>query len=349
MIAQVAAVLAALIYLLPVQFLLRKSRSKHSSLGGFIAEMVTLIPMWLLMATSMLLVISDGAFDDLLAPRSLAMGVTAAGMVVMMVLSFYRFEPVLGYHSGILLMLALHILTLLTLVVLLLIFASDRVTSGLVFTAKLIWLGCALACLAVSIPGILFFLIRWMWFRTSRFTRLLIGGRDKSSAHLDEIATLDPSADFSDLLRMTNPFYAVRVRSAAAARLRSAPDVVDQTLAALQGDRVENALCGLAYMSFTPEEQARLSGPACAAFRQLADEAQENFAQIPAFARFEHYSRGLPASVWHSALTFPPPVHFLHGVGSASSALYFDLAGSEPANFKLVCIQRRSACVDVQA
>lgn len=285
--ALVSASLAALIYLLPLQILLYEGRHKRYDMGGYIAALATLVPMWVLLLVAVFAVVDAGAFDDLSLSRFQASVLAVTGLLAMAVVSFMGLETVPRPKRmlGWLLVASLQVFPLLTFALVGAFLRPDWIDPQWAPAIRFTWLGFALACLAICIPWWLVLILRIVMRRTKEVGSRVMGGRGRSARYLAEIARLDPAKDFKTLVGMTNPYYGGRVRDAAAHRLHEAPDAVSRLITELKSGSAENALCAIGRLTLSADDASRLAGPASQAVHRLADEWRAQPRSMPWFYR----------------------------------------------------------------
>ncbi len=262
--------LAAVIYAIPLQYLLLEMSRKRVDGGAIFAGAILLLPMWLLLMAALSCVTASGGFDWLRLSRGVLYGLTILATMAMAAVSFLRFElsrqP--SFIDRIVGSLPIHLFPILTL--LLVVFSlNPRLTRGLPLQiVNLPWT--LVAALNLAICG------GFLGYRlVVAGTRQLagIGHRFQWSSgvarkHLAQIPEFDPERDFTELVRLTHEFESHAVRDAAVARVRRHPDFVARLAVELTTGRAEHALATVEYGAFTPEEQKLLAEPARKAMRR---------------------------------------------------------------------------------
>ena len=274
---------AALIYALPLQYLLLELSRKKDDGGGVLAGIILLLPMWLLLLGALLCVTAGGGLDSLRLSRTVINTLVVLAALSMTALSFMCFEfprhP--SFTTRLIGRLPVYLFPAATML-LVILSLNPRLAPGFPLPpVKLTWLVCAGLSLALC-GGLLGyrFVVSGTSHVTSLFSRLAKRGVSDQEI-LATISTLDPQRDFTDLLKRTGEFESRAVREAALTRLRSNPNFVANLATELKSGSPEPALAAVEYATFTPEEQKLLAPPARTAIERIVRETRKEFRYIP--------------------------------------------------------------------
>lgn len=266
--------LAALVLLLPLQFLLSDYARKHVNDDQWMTPaLFILVPLWLLLMGGLLCMTASGGFDGLRLGRSGLHAFAVAASFALAVVTFASvglyirpgFTPRAIYYP----IICLVPLGTMLLVVLGL---NPRLASAIpIQWVRLPWI----VFTALSLAGCALFL-------GPRLVRAGMGGV-AGLAHrignlgpspqkvLAEISALDPETEFVTLLWRTHRDAHPAVREAAAARLRSLPQFPDRMATMLESGHVEPAVAFVRDNPLSPEERKRLAQPARKAMERWVD------------------------------------------------------------------------------
>ncbi|MEO8068282.1 MAG: hypothetical protein ABI599_11370 [Flavobacteriales bacterium] len=263
----ICVALAALIFLVPLNYLLWEYARKHLSDSSWVTPaLYILTPMWLLLMAGLLCVTGSGGFDWLRLGRPALYVLTVAAALALTVVSFVLvgsyirpgFAPSFIYYLPLLLVL---------LATMLLIVLSLNPQLGISpRTVRLPWTIGAGLCLVggVGFGG--------YWLATegvggiANIAQRLNG--PSSQEILTKVSTLDPQTGFDELLGLATRYASREIREAATARLRSHPDFPERLSTELETGYVEPAVEFLYSATLTPAEQARLASPARSAMQR---------------------------------------------------------------------------------
>jgi hypothetical protein len=266
--------LATLIFLLPLQHLLSDYARKEVSHDQWVTPaLFILIPLWLLLMGSLLCVTASGGFDWLRLGRPALYTLTVAATLALAVVSFLFVALYIrpGFTPRFLYTPVIHLIHFAT-VLLVVLSLNPKLTFG-ISTQWLRWPWTIFAALSlVACSG---FFGYWI-VRTGAGGMMGIVDRlrhpgPSEQERLAKISTLDPQADFSDLLWQANRHASREVREAATARLRSHPTFLEMLAAELETGHVEPAVGFLHSATLTPTEQTRLARPARKAMERWVD------------------------------------------------------------------------------
>lgn len=274
LIGNICVGLAALIYALPLQFLLWEISRKRDDGGGFIAGLIILIPMWLLLLAGLCCVNTSGGFDGLRLSRGWFYPLLVMATLSMLALSFMAFEfP--RHHDFFTRLIGrapVYVFPIVTMS-LVVLNLNPRLVSSIPFSSvKLIWLICAGLSLMLC-GGFLGY--RFAVAGTGRVQGLaqrLVPRGPSDREIIAQIATLDPQRDFTELLHRANQYQSRAVREAAIARLRTNPGFAENLSTALATRDPSAALEFLASATLAPSEQAKFALPARAAMERFIED-----------------------------------------------------------------------------
>lgn len=274
-IGNVSVAIAAIVVLLPLNYVMFSYARKYPSDYQWVTPVLfALIPAWLLLMTALLCVTASGGFDwiplgrpalhALAAATSLALAVASFVLVASYIRPgfiprFLFYPPLLLIFGGTMVLVVLSLNPQFGI--------SPRVVrlpwtivSGLSLVACVGFGGYWLATTGVGSVA------------QSVLRRV---SAPSSKEVLAKISTLDPQADFHDLLGWTTRYASPEIREAATARLRSHPDYLANLANELENGYGERAIEFIHSATLTPLEQARLAEPARKAMQRWVS-------QIPA-------------------------------------------------------------------
>lgn len=273
-IGNVCVAIATLIFLLPLQHLLSDFARKEASNNQFVTPaLFNLIPLWLLLMVALLCMTASGGFDWLRLGRPALYTLTVAANVALAVVTFVfialyirpGFTP-RGLYSPVIFL--IHFAT----VLLVLLSLNQKFVPGFP-TQWLRWPWTIFA--ALSLVACVGFFGYWIVHTGARGVVGLayrIGNPGPSKQErLAKISTLDPQADFSDLLWQANRHASRDVREAATTRLRSHPKFLERLSTELETGYVEPAVVFLRDAALSPAEQAGFARPARKAIERWVD------------------------------------------------------------------------------
>jgi hypothetical protein len=270
----VCVALAALLYLLPLQWLLLELSRKRDDGGGAIAGLLIVVPMWLLLLAAVLCVVAGGGFDWLRLNRGGLHALAVLGTLSLAAVSLARFEmfqnPDLTtrllragpIHIGVVLSIGLVLLSL-----------NPGLMPGLSRRAvQLPWVVCAGLALLLCGGLVGKSLVRAGGGRLAGIVHRIRNAGPASAELVARVATLDPRRDVDDLLRLAGPYQSRAVREAATARLRSDPGFIDTLAAGLDSGDPSRALEFVFGADLTREEAARLALSTLHAIERFTDD-----------------------------------------------------------------------------
>lgn len=285
--------IAAVLYALPLQRLVRELARKKEDGGGAIAGAIILLPMWTLLLIGVLAAIGSGDLDTLGLRHGALYSWVTIGTIALCVVSFISLmlqaratwtkrvlfgAPV---YAGPLLTVAFVAGTLNPSIASYLPMQAVRLAWGLL-TAL-----CLLICTALLIRQLGLFIGK----HATGFVMRLTGNRELARQDLERIATLGPENNFDDLLRLANRFNPRDVRERALARLRTHPDFVSRLATALNDASPDNALALLEWAELSGAELEQLAPAVRDATMQYAQGMRESL-------RYAHKSRRKLARRW---------------------------------------------------
>jgi hypothetical protein len=255
--------IAALLYLLPLQWLLFEMSRKRADSGGVLAGLLIVVPMWLLLLVAVLCVVAGGGFDWLRLNRAGTYALVVLGTLSLAAVSLARFEmfPNAGLGTRLLRAGPIHVGTLLT-VGLVLFSLNPRLAPALPLrTVQLLWAACAGLALLLcgGLVGQQF--VRAGGGRLAGLVHRIRNAGPTSAEQLAQIATLDPHRDFDELLLLAGRFHGRAVRAAATARLRADRGFIDALAAGLNSGNADRSLEFVFGAELTREESAQLALP----------------------------------------------------------------------------------------
>lgn len=263
-ISNICVVLAAIIYLVPLQQLVWDfAHKRNDSVGGLIAGLIILVPLWLLLLVGLLSVTATGGFDWLWFNRgALYLFVIAAtlGMAVASFL-FMGMTPRTPFFQGVVICAPVYLLPALSMV-LVVLSLNPRLAPGIppqVF--RLPWItGAALSLMAgLGFAG--YQLVRSGGNRLAGVSHRLHESGPSAAEQLAKIAALDSQHDFADLLGLASQYYSRDTREAATARLRTNPAFLETLIAEVKTSEPSKALEFISSATFSAEELTALAAP----------------------------------------------------------------------------------------
>lgn len=268
--------LAAVLYALPLQLLLRELARKRDDGGGVLAGMLIIIPMWLLLTVALLCVTSSGGFNWIRINRTLLNVLTVLAALMMAALSFLRFEfarpasLVDKLIGGV----PIHLFPLLT-ILLVVVSLNPRLTMGLpVQMVNVLWTVIAAIDLTVGGGFVAYKLLSKAGNQVAAVSHNIGWGGEVRRENLARIPLLDPTRDFTELVRLSGENSGDGVREVAMARLRLNPEFVTRLAAELtdatpSSGEAEHALEAVDFGTFTADEQKVLALPARSAMERI--------------------------------------------------------------------------------
>ena len=268
-IAIVCVAIAAIIFLLPMQILLWEyaHKKRHTS-GGQTTALFILIPMWLLLMIALLCVAGSGGFDWLRLGRPATNVLTVAATLSLGVVSFVFVACYLtpGFIPPILYCPPIYLLPIATMLVVISSFNPQFGNSPQLFSLP--WTIVAALSLFACICFGGYFLVRTGTNVVAGITHRLCRPGLSTKDILAKISTLDPEADFSDLISRATRYDRPEVREAATARLRSHPKFLEMISNELEKGYLEPAAEFIYSATLSPSEQARFARPARAGMQR---------------------------------------------------------------------------------
>lgn len=277
----VCVVLAALVFLFPLQRLFWDFASQHPSDDRWVTPVLgALIPVWLLLLVALLCMTTSGGFDSLRLGRLALYALTVGASVALATVTFVfialyirpGFTPRVIYTPGIYLIpLATGLLVVLSL--------NQKIASGIpIQWLRGPWTIFAALSLVICVAFVGYRLVN-TGFGVREIVRRILTARDYSAEHLAKIAALNPRSEdgFLQLLDLANQYHDRKTREAASARLRELPDFVTRLATILEtssgnSNAMGSALKFLENATLTSDEQKRLARPTRAAMERFMDD-----------------------------------------------------------------------------
>ncbi|MES2627257.1 MAG: hypothetical protein V4628_18365 [Pseudomonadota bacterium] len=263
-IANVCVILAAIIYLLPLQNLLWEfAHKKNDSAGGAIAALIVLLPMWLLLWGALTCVTVSGGLDWLRLSRPALHTLTIAATLAMAIVSllFMGMTPRSSMFERIAVCAPIYLFPLATML-LVMLSLNPRFTSGLAPQLfRFPWLIFASLSITVCIGFVGYQLVRTGGNQLMGVANQFRQVYPASEEILAQISTFDVQNDFTELLQRADANESNAVREAATARLRTHPDFIDVLAASLNSRGSDSALAFVYSATFSPGELAILAQP----------------------------------------------------------------------------------------
>lgn len=260
-IGNISVAIAAVLFLLPLNYLLWYYARKHLSDYQWVTPtLLILIPMWLLLMAALLSVAASNGFDWLPLGRSAHYALIVAATLALAVVSFALvgsyirpgFTPSFLYYPP----LALVVVGTMVLVVL-------SLNPQLGISARIIRMPWTIVT-GLSMVACYGFGAYWLATTgVGSVTQMAIRRLTMPSAQevLPKVSALDPQKDFTDLLGWTSRYAPTEIRETATARLRSNPKFLDNLANELENGDSQRAIEFIHSATLTPAEQARLAGP----------------------------------------------------------------------------------------
>jgi hypothetical protein len=259
--------IAALIFLLPLHYVLWDYARKHLSDSSWVTPaLYVLIPLWLLLMAGLLCVTASGGFDWLRLGRPALYVFTVAAALALAVVSFGLVGSYIrpGFMPSFISYLPLLLVLAATMLLVVLSLNPQFGISPRV--VRLPWtIGTALCLVGgVGFGG--------YWLATEGFGGMAnivqrLNG-PSSQEVLTKVSTLDPQNDFDELLGLTTRYASPEIREAATARLRSNPEFLERLVTELVNGNGEGAVEFIYSATLTSTEQAKLARPALAVMRR---------------------------------------------------------------------------------
>lgn len=308
-IGNVCVAIATLVFLMPLQKLLRSWVRRETSNNQWVTPtLVILIPIWLLLMGALLCVTASGGFDWLRLGRPALYAFTVGATLGLAIVSFVFIALYLrpgftprGLYSPVIYL--VHFATVLLVVLSL----NQELVPGMPMQwLRWPWTIVAALSLVVCVGVFGYWIVRVGVGGVAGIVDRLGHLGPSSQERLAKISALDPQDDFSGLLWQANGQASREVREAATARLRSHPGFLEMLAAELETGHVEPAVAFVHSATLTPTEQTRLARPARKAMERWVD-------RIPApnFTTKDHLKR---LRRWGAAM-FPVLVQKFAGTG----------------------------------
>ena len=273
-IGNVCVAVAALIFLLPLPYLLWDYARKHLSDNQWVTPaLFILIPLWLLLMAALLCVTASGGFDWLRLGRPALYVLTVAAALALAVVSFVLIGSYIrpGFTPSFIWYPPLFLVNCGTM---LLVILSLNPKLNLGFSPQMIrlpWTILAGLCLVVGVGFLGYWFVDTGVGTIGRIIAQQISNGSAAPQKLAKIAALDPQTEFTSLLFLADPNEKREVREAATARLRSHPQFLETLVAELETGYIEPAVGFVSTATLSPAEQTRLAGPARKAMQRWVD------------------------------------------------------------------------------
>jgi hypothetical protein len=264
-IGNICVALATFVFLFPLQHLLSDYARKEASNDQWVTPaLFILVPLWLLMTGALLCMTASGGFDWLRLGRPALYAFTVGAALALAAVTFVfvalyirpGFTP-RGLYSPVIFL--VHFAT----VLLVLLSLNQKLVPGIpIQWLRWPWTIFAALSLVVCVGFCGYWIIHNGARGVMSIAYRLSHPGPSQQERLAKISTLDPVADFSDLLWQANRQASREVREAATARLRSHPEFLEMLAAELETGHVEPAVGFLHSATLTPTEQTRLARPA---------------------------------------------------------------------------------------
>ena len=275
--------LATLLYVYPLQVVLNDPAGRRADGGLVWGAIFALGPLWLLTALALETAVFRGGLDWTGWRRGWLAAAVPAACLALAATTFFsalgKWEPQIPWAAKPLAGWAALVFPLAALA-----FAFLSVNPGLGGSApRWLWAGPMAAVVALSALVSFAMIFEAMAASQARQMRRAEAEVERQQAWDDErverLETLDPVADFPELLGMTNRFNDVRIREGATAKIRSREDYVAALADALENGWPDSGLTYLDATDVSAEEQAALAPAVAAAIRALTGMARRSIEQ----------------------------------------------------------------------
>ena len=269
-IGNICAVIAAIIYLLPLHKLVREYAHQHTNQNEWVrSALFVLVPLWLLLAGALFCATASGGFDSLRLDRPLLYALTVAATLALGVVSFVfvamYIQP--GFAPRILFSPAIYIIPFATLLLAVLLLNPQFAPGVSRHWFRLPWFIAATLCLVACCGFFGYRLVTTGGSQIRGLVHAYVSNSELSQKNLSIIPTLDPKRDFTRLLNLADESQGLKVRDAALAQLQRNSDFVSLLVSELEKvtpsmGSLDEALAVVDLATFTVDEQKRLALPA---------------------------------------------------------------------------------------
>ena len=262
-IGSVCVAIAAVLFLLPLQFLWWHYAGKHEQTNDWMRVVLpVLMVLWLLLMVALLCVTASGGFDWLRLGRPALYVLTVGAAVALAAVSFALIGSYIrpGFIPSSLFSPPLYVLHLATFALVILSLHPALELGAFLPAVRWLWTIAAglslILCLAVG--G--YFATQMSGDVLRAVTRGQAHDNEQAKVNLAKIPTLDPQHDFNDLLGLANQRQGQEVFVAATARARTHPNFLSTLAAALEGGE-GTALEFVFDATLSPTELKQLAKP----------------------------------------------------------------------------------------
>lgn len=280
----ISSSIAGLLFVLPLQVLLRECSRKREDGGGILAALLILAPLWLSLLIALSCAIHLGAWASLPFSGGTRYALGAWAIVSMALISFMRFE--FPRHPNrlvrFLARLPMQVFPSLTLALVLAVFAPILVPPPVSRLLANVWfaIGGFSSCL-----GALYLLYRVGLRFGLRFRGILWFMERAFRYHKEQqecVARLSPEENFSELIPFLDRFHPRGIRESALLKLRAYPQFVSRLALELQQGAADKALAAVASVVWSPGEIQVLAAPSQDAMNRYLDGIQSELRYMPA-------------------------------------------------------------------
>ena len=259
--------LAALIYFAPLQYVLQEGAGRRNDGGHFWAAAFVLTPLWLLLAGALGAAVLQGGLDWTGRGREWQLSgvlLVCLSLAVVTVLSYlgqvatpeetpWAVRPLVGWAVIVFPLAALA-------------FGLFTLNPGLGSAVPALVYRVPMAAVAVvglvSSAGLAFQLLSaWQAAQMQRIEESMAREQERDRSYLARVETLDPVADFPELLGFTSRFETASIRELATAKVESRADFTAALGEAMQNGWPDSGLRYLDARDVTAEQRAALAQP----------------------------------------------------------------------------------------
>lgn len=276
--------LAALIYVVPVQYLLLELARKRDDGGsGAILGLVVVGALWILLLGGLLATTARGGMDVVPVRRAYLYGLVVASSLALAVVTFVSLVSLnrVGWVERLTIGLPIYVippLTIAFIVVALNPGLAPRVPIGVLRMPWMVLAGLSLAgCVSYLGIGI----VRRASGAAAQAVHRAQQDPELRANTIARIAAADPQIEFNSLLRDAGDAVSPDVRRLAAERLRLHPDFVGALVEALAQTEPDAAISFVAAADFSDEERRRLAGPLHRAMEGYAEYIHDRLRHYP--------------------------------------------------------------------
>ena len=274
---------AALLFFVPLQFLLFDLRGKSMDGGGFFAAAILLLSLWILFVVGLALVTASGGFDWLGLSRWALHTLVTLAITGLLVYACIRFEtrmPEPTLLQVVFVKWPIQIVPLLTMALLGLSLNPQWLPSIPRLWVQWSWIVIAAACL-VFWAGLLAYQVTTRAVQTARaLAHLTQGHSGLEEKNLAEVASIDPQTNFAGLMDMANSYKSDTVRQAAIDKLRGDSACITKLANLLESKKVDEALDVVSMATFSDDEKQKLALPVRSAMERVTQDTRNEFRYI---------------------------------------------------------------------